>query len=202
MNAFTKEGFLMTENELRLLMAESVQKCHRAIFDKYCNYVYAIVINVLRSCGSREDIEDCVSDVFMKIYKRIDKDTAFSGDLKGFIGTISRNTAIDAYRRVSQKNMRSISIDDENTEEFGTDERLVENTEKKEMSRIILNKIKELGEPDSSIIIQQYYYNRTAKEISQNISMTAAAVQKRSSRAKQKLKALLTEAGIGKEGLI
>ena len=138
----------------------------------------------------------------MKIYKRIDKNNEFSGDLKGFIGTISRNTAIDAYRKISQKNMRSISIDDENTEEFSTNERLVENTEKKEMSRIILKKIKELGEPDSTIIIQQYYYNRTAKEISQNISMTAAAVQKRSSRARQRLKALLTEAGIGKEGLI
>jgi RNA polymerase sigma-70 factor (ECF subfamily) len=32
--------------------------------------------------------------------------------------------------------------------------------------------------------------------------MTAAAVQKRSSRAKQKLKVLLAEAGIGREGLI
>ena len=192
----------MTENELRLLMAESVKKCHRAIFDNYCNFVYAIVMNVLRNCGSREDIDDCVSDVFMKIYKRIDKNNEFSGDLKGFIGTISRNTAIDAYRKISQKNMRSISIDDENTEEFSTNERLVENTEKKEMSRIILKKIKELGEPDSTIIIQQYYYNRTAKEISQNISMTAAAVQKRSSRARHRLKALLTEAGIGKEGLI
>jgi RNA polymerase sigma-70 factor (ECF subfamily) len=198
----TKEGFLMTENELRLLMAESVKKCHRVIFDTYCNYVYAIVMNVLRNCGTREDIEDCVSDVFMKIYKHIDKNTDFSGDLKSFIGTISRNTAIDAYRSVSQKNIRSISIDDENTEEFGTNDRLEENTEKKEMSRIILKKIKELGEPDSTIIIQQYYYNRTAKEISQSISMTAAAVQKRSSRARQKLKALLTEAGIGKEGLI
>ena len=192
----------MTENELRLLMAESVKKCHRAIFDNYCNFVYAIVMNVLRNCGSREDIDDCVSDVFMKIYKRIDKNNEFSGDLKGFIGTISRNTAIDAYRKISQKNMRSISIDDENTEEFSTNERLVENTEKKEMSRIILKKIKELGEPDSTIIIQQYYYNRTAKEISQNISMTAAAVQKRSSRARQKLKTLLAEAGIGREGLI
>ena len=192
----------MTENELRLLMAESVKKSHRAIFDNYCNFVYAIVMNVLRNCGSREDIDDCVSDVFMKIYKRIDKNNEFSGELKGFIGTISRNTAIDAYRKISQKNMRSISIDDENTEEFSTNERLVENTEKKEMSRIILKKIKELGEPDSTIIIQQYYYNRTAKEISQNISMTAAAVQKRSSRARQRLKALLTEAGIGKEGLI
>ena len=138
----------------------------------------------------------------MKIYKHIDKNTNFPGDLKSFIGTITRNTAIDAYRSVSQKNKRNISIDDENTEEFGTNERLVENTEKKELSRIILKKIKELGEPDSTIIIQQYYYNRTAKEISQNISMTAAAVQKRSSRARQRLKALLTEAGIGKEGLI
>ena len=65
-----------------------------------------------------------------------------------------------------------------------------------------LGKIKELGEPDSTIIIQQYYYNRTAKEIAESISMSSAAVQKRSSRAKQRLKLLLAEAGIGKEGLI
>ena len=192
----------MTENELRLLMAESIQKCHRAIFDNYCNYVYAIVINILRSCGSREDIEDCVSDVFMKLYKRIDKDISFSGDIKGFIAAVSRNTAIDAYRRITAAGFRNISISDENEETLGKDERLIENAEKKELSRIILSMIKKLGEPDSTIIIQQYYYNRTAKEISENISMTAAAVQKRSSRAKQKLKMLLAEAGIGREGLI
>lgn len=192
----------MTENELRLLMAESIQKCHRAIFDNYCNYVYAIVINTLRSCGSREDIEDCVSDVFMKLYKRIDKDISFSGDIKGFIAAVSRNTAIDAYRRITAAGFRNISISDENEETLGKDERLIENAEKKELSRIILSMIKKLGEPDSTIIIQQYYYNRTAKEISENISMTAAAVQKRSSRAKQKLKMLLAEAGIGREGLI
>ena len=93
-------------------------------------------------------------------------------------------------------------MDDDDEKEFGTDERLVENTERKELAGIIMNKIKELGEPDSTIIIQQYYYNRTAKEISQSVSMTATAVQKRSSRAKLKLKALLAEAGIGKEGLI
>ena len=132
----------MTENELRILMTESVQKCHRAIFDNYCNYVYAIVMNVLRNVGSREDIEDCVSDVFLKIYKRLDKDTAFSADIKGFIVVVSRNTAIDAYRRINLKNMRSISIDDDDTQEFRTDEKLEDNAEKKEMSRIILKKIK------------------------------------------------------------
>ncbi|WP_019679731.1 RNA polymerase sigma factor [Ruminococcus flavefaciens] len=192
----------MTDYELRELMAESVQKCHRAVFDKYCNYVYAIVINVLRNCGSREDIEDCVSDIFLKIYKRFDESTDFSGNLKGFIGTVSRNTAIDAFRRINATNNRFVSIDDEIMEEVRSDERLVENTEKRELSRILLGKIRDLGEPDSTIIIQQYFYNRTAKEIAKSISMTSAAVQKRSSRAKQKLKALLIEAGIGKEGLI
>ena len=192
----------MTDNDLRLLMAESVQKCHRAVFDRYCNYVYAVVISVLRGCGSREDIEDCVSDVFLKIYKRLDENTDFSGSLKSFIGAVSRNTAIDAYRRLSVRNSKSVYIDDESTEELSSGERLAENTEKKEQSRIILGKIRELGEPDSTIIIQQYYYNRSAKEIAKSVSMTASAVQKRSSRARQKLRALLSDAGIGKEGLI
>lgn len=192
----------MTDMELRMLMAESVQKCHRVVFEKYCNYVYAIVINILRNCGSREDIEDCVSDVFFKLYKQLDANTDFSGDLKGFIAAISRNTAIDAFRRLSNKNNRSVYIDDDTTEELRSDERIEENAEKAERSRILLGKIKELGEPDTTIIIQQYFYNRTAKEIAKSISMTAAAVQKRSSRARQKLKALLCEAGIGKEDLI
>jgi len=192
----------MTDMELRMLMAESVQKCHRVVFEKYCNYVYAIVINILRNCGSREDIEDCVSDVFFKLYKQLDANTDFSGDLKGFIAAVSRNTAIDAFRRLSNKNNRSVYIDDDTTEELRSDERIEENAEKAERSRILLGKIKELGEPDTTIIIQQYFYNRTAKEIAKSISMTAAAVQKRSSRARQKLKALLCEAGLGKEDLI
>lgn len=191
----------MKDTELRQLMARSVQQCHRAVFDKYCNYVYAIVINVLRSCGTREDIDDCVSDVFMKIYKRFDEGIDFSDNLKGFIAVISRNTAIDAFRKITLRNNRNVSIDDEEMDELRSEELIVENSEKKEQSRIIFGKIKELGEPDSTIIIQQYFYNRTAKEIAESVSMTAAAVQKRSSRAKQKLKTLLVEAGIGREGL-
>ena len=134
--------------------------------------------------------------------KQLDANTDFSGDLKGFIAAVSRNTAIDAFRRLSNKNNRSVYIDDDTTEELRSDERIEENAEKAERSRILLGKIKELGEPDTTIIIQQYFYNRTAKEIAKSISMTAAAVQKRSSRARQKLKALLCEAGIGKEDLI
>ncbi|WP_173459596.1 RNA polymerase sigma factor [Ruminococcus flavefaciens] len=192
----------MTDNELRLLMADSVQKCHRAVFDKYCNYVYAIAFKILKSCGSREDVEECVSDVFMKIYKLLDKNIDFADNFKAYIATVTRNTAIDSFRRISLRNSRTAYLDDNTIGELRDSSDLTEKSENKEQSRIILGKIKELGDPDSTIIIQQYYYNRTAKEISKSVSMSAAAVQKRSSRARQKLRSLLTEAGITKEGLI
>jgi RNA polymerase sigma-70 factor (ECF subfamily) len=197
-----KEDFLMTDNELRLLMADSVQKCHRAVFEKYCNYVYTIAFSILKSCGSREDVEECVSDVFMKIYKLLDRETDFSDNIKGLIGAVARNTAIDSFRRISSRNSRLAYYDENIMDEFCDGEDLTEKTERKEQSSIILGKIKELGDPDSTIIIQQYYYNRTAKEIAKSISMSAAAVQKRSSRARQKLRTLLMEAGINKEGLV
>ena len=192
----------MTDNELRLLMADSVQKCHRAVFDKYCNYVYAIAFKILKSCGSREDVEECVSDVFMKIYKLLDKNIDFADNFKAYIATVTRNTAIDSFRRISLRNSRTAYLEDNTLGELRDSSDLAEKSENKEQSRIILGKIKELGDPDSTIIIQQYYYNRTAKEISKSVSMSAAAVQKRSSRARQKLRSLLTEAGITKEGLI
>ena len=192
----------MTDNELRLLMADSVQKCHRAVFEKYCNYVYVIAFNILKSCGSREDVEECVSDVFMKIYKLLDEDTGFSDNFKAFIGAVARNTAIDSFRKISSRSSRTAYVDENTINEIRDENDITENTERKEQSDIILSKIKELGDPDSTIIIQQYYYNRTAKEIAKNISMSAAAVQKRSSRARQKLRVLLMEAGINKEGLI
>ena len=192
----------MTLSEFRSLMKRSQREGHRALFDEYCNYVYAVVMNVLRNCGSREDVEECVSDVFMKIYRLLDNNTDFSDNVKGFIGAVARNTAIDSFRRITSHSSRTAYVDENTINELRDDDDITEKTELKEQSSIILGKIKELGDPDSTIIIQQYYYNRTAKEIAKSISMSAAAVQKRSSRAKQKLRILLTEAGINKEGLI
>ncbi|MBQ3947049.1 MAG: sigma-70 family RNA polymerase sigma factor [Ruminococcus sp.] len=53
--------------------------------------------------------------------------------------------------------------------------------------------MKELGEPDSIIIIQKYYYERNAKEIGRLIGMNAAAVRMRCTRAIKKLRSLLSD---------
>ena len=67
------------------------------------------------------------------------------------------------------------------------------NAESSALKELLLNKVKELGEPDSTIIIQKYFYERNAKEISSLIGMNHAAVRMRCSRAVKKLRSLLRD---------
>jgi RNA polymerase sigma-70 factor (ECF subfamily) len=76
--------------------------------------------------------------------------------------------------------------------DFDLDERI----DRSELRRVLLNKIDELGEPDSTILIQKFYYNRSSIEIARNVSMTAVAVRARCSRALDKLRAKLIDTGI------
>lgn len=191
----------MTLSEFRSLMKRSQREGHRALFDEYCNYVYAVVMNVLRNCGSREDVEECVSDVFVKIYRSYANGELRDGDLKGFVGAVAKHTSIDYMRKLMSHNKRNTSMDDENFPEMASDSRLDADTEKKDRNRILMEMVNSLGESDSTIIVQQYFYERTAKEIANSIGMTVAAVQKRSVRAREKLKDMLMKMGIGKEAI-
>lgn len=60
----------------------------------YCDYVHAIVYNKLRSVASREDIEECVCDIFADIFFKYDVNGGFDGDMKGYIGTVAKRTTI------------------------------------------------------------------------------------------------------------
>ena len=91
----------MTDSKYRNLYEQSPDKAQRALFDEYLNYVYSIVYNKLRSCGNREDIEECVGDVFAAVFMSYDKNGGFDGDLKGLIGTIAFRKAVQAFRKLS-----------------------------------------------------------------------------------------------------
>ena len=61
----------MTDQEFKKYMERSPEECMRVVFDEYCNYVYVIAATKLKNCGTTEDIEECVSDVFTEVFERI-----------------------------------------------------------------------------------------------------------------------------------
>ena len=185
----------MTDEEFRKELEISSEQAHRKLFEIYCNYVYTIVFNRLRSCASHEDIEECICDVFADVYIYYDKCKDVSGDISGFIGTIARRKAYVFYKK-SFSAAETVSIDDDWVRQIGSNQNVENETENDELQMIILEKIAELGEPDSTIIIQKYYYGRTSKEISEMLSITPEHIRVRNSRAVRKLKDMLEHEGI------
>ena len=186
----------MTGIEYSKLHKKSPEKAYDELFNSYCDYVYAIVYNKLRSAGSREDIEECVSDIFADVFFNYDTESCFTGDMKGYIGTVAKRRAINAFHSLT---LRSGRTADDSEEVFGTisDETDIEaDSDRSETRDILIQKINELGEPDSTIILQKYYYDRSSGEIAKLLSMKASAVRMRAARALEKLKATLAAAGI------
>lgn len=185
----------MTHEEFRSKIRRSSEQAHRELFEKYFNYVYTIAFNRLRSCAAREDIEECVCDVFADVYIYYDASKELNGDISGFIGTIARRKAAERYKKCINRS-EPASLDDESFPDVPSGQDIEKESELREQRQIILDKINELGEPDSTIIIQKYYYGHSAKEIADIVSLTAENVRVRSGRAVRRLKEMLEKADV------
>ena len=178
----------MTEQELRTLIRQSPDEGHRKLFDQYHRYVYAIVWRILGDTASREDAEEIVSDIFAEIFLHLD--SVYEGSLKGYISTVSRRTAIDAFRKFSRQKP-NLSIDDESFRDFPSDMNITRDYEQSEQAKALFQAVLQLGEPDSQILIQKYYYNRNSSEIARTLHLNPVAVRMRSSRALKRLRKIL-----------
>jgi len=181
----------MTDAEWEQLLESSPRDAYEYLIEQYGNLIYAIVINKLGRFGTKEDIEDCVSDIMVEFLKNAGSFSAGTGSLKSYISTVAKFRAIDAFRRISGRNSRCYDIDDEKTVLPPSESDTEDEAEKRIFSHQLWNIVRSLGEPDSSIIIYQYFYNRKISEIARILGMTSGAVQKRSLRARKKIGAIL-----------
>jgi RNA polymerase sigma-70 factor (ECF subfamily) len=181
----------MTDTEIIALIQSSPPLGHRALFDEYYSYVYAISVNILRGYGSHEDVDECVIDAFASVINKLGSSS--TAPVKPFLGTVAKNRAISMRRSLAAKNGKSISVDSEELGELPSSELVDKNAEDHAMTELLLRKIKELGEPDSGIIIQKYFYEQNANEIGRMMNMNPAAVRMRCARAIKKLRGLLSD---------
>ena len=105
------------------------------------------------------------------------------------------------FRKLSKDNGTVFSVDDENVPEISSGENIEEESEKSELRRILIECIKALGEPDSTIIIQKFYYKKTSHQIADILSMKPSGVRMRCKRAADKLKEALAKRGIKEDAI-
>ncbi len=166
---------------------------HRAIFRQYYKLVYTIVQGRLRAVARHEDIEECVSDVFAEVFRKLETN-APEGELKHTIRMIAVRRAIDAFRSLAPRESRRLLL--EETDELPDETSTAGTAEQRETNRILLQAVQALGEPDTTIILQKYWFGANATQIAKGLGITPSAVRKRAGKALARLKAALQAQGI------
>jgi RNA polymerase sigma-70 factor, ECF subfamily len=98
----------MTQDELLVLIYKKDEKAFTHLYDMYSKSLFAVINTLVKN---REESEDVLQEVFVKIWKNIDSYHESKGRFYTWILNIARNTSIDKLRSKnfnnSQKNLPS-----------------------------------------------------------------------------------------------
>ena len=172
-------GLDLDEKELLRRIRKGDTDALQQIIDGYSGYVYAIVKNIIQPPLQPEDIEEVVSDVFLRLWEKAE--TVDADRLRSWLAAVTRNRAKDKLRALH------LSLP------------LEEDVLRREAGRIAREAVGSLPEPDRSIFLRFYYLYQKTGDIAAALHMKPAAVRARLSRGRERLKAMLEERGIGHE---
>ncbi|MBR2067157.1 MAG: RNA polymerase sigma factor [Solobacterium sp.] len=151
------------------------------IYTEYRDKVFSYVRSKL---NNYHDAEDLCEDIFIKIYKNIDRFDEEKSSLSTWIFNITRNSIIDFYR-TNKTNYEIIDNYDYIEEE---------DAELDALSLEILAKaLEQLPEILRDIIVLHYYEENNLKEVSEKLNISYGIVKLRHKEALFKLKNLLKD---------
>ncbi len=109
----------MTQEELLPLLAKKDDRSFTLLYDNYAKSLYGIIFNLIKD---KEEAEDVLQEVFIKIWKNIDTYNTSKGRLYTWMLNIARNSSIDKLRSKnfnnSQKNLSAdnfVNVLDDNS---------------------------------------------------------------------------------------
>lgn len=158
----------------------------------YSKNIHYIVKTILAGCGTKEDVEECISDIVLSIWKDIYKFEEKRGSFKTFILIKSKYIALDYKRKLERKNEK---VEKTPLEELVLPEKsnIEEEMGKKERFKEIINIIKSFKEPDKTYFYLKYFMDYDIKSIASKFEDSVSGVENRLYRCRLKLKNILGE---------
>ena len=165
------------------LLRRDPERALDQMLSAYTGLVYHAAAAVLGRTN-HEEIEECVSDAFLVVYKSRERLDFSQGSVKAYLCATARNLAISRLKK--QAGAAEVPLDDLARSADETESAAIRNLEAEELIQAVLA----LGEPDSKIILYRYYFNLSSKEIARLLDIKPNTIDQRMRRALNKLNRL------------
>lgn len=161
--------------------------------NKYGNLCLNIAKNIL---GNEEDSKECLNDALLVLWNEIPPKVP--DILSAFIGKITRNIALNRFRKNTAKkrkgNAASLVLD-EISEFVSGNENVEENFEQKELLSAINAFLAEYPKEKRRIFVARYWYFMSTEEIAKITGRNEKFIHNTLARTRTKLKKHLEERG-------
>lgn len=147
------------------------------IYQEYHGRVYGYILSKV---NNPQDAEDITSEVFLKVYNKLDTFDEEKASLSTWIYTIARNKLTDFYRtrkvfeEVSENETDAASVEDEVCDA--------------ETLETLADALETLDERERDIILLRFYSGKTLKDIALQMGISYAYVKILQNKALDKLK--------------
>ncbi|WP_310225221.1 sigma-70 family RNA polymerase sigma factor [Paenibacillus qinlingensis] len=153
------------------------------MMDRYGSTMYLFAQRILDSYGSREDVEECVSDVFIMAWNRIDEYDPLRSSLQTWMYMLTKYRALDCRRKLTDR-PQLVVIDDDLTNSDNLERTVIQKAETEEILRIVDS----YGSIDRTIFYKKYYLYESLDMIASALGLTRKSVENRLRRTRNALK--------------
>jgi len=133
----------------------------------YSGLIHYIVQGILKD---HSDIEECVSDVYLKVWKSVDSYAPEKGRFSAWLTVITRNTALNYLKRSHLDNL-------ELSEEMAGSNDLEHEILRREEAETLKNIIRTFSTLEQQIFYRKYYYLQLTATITKEMGLTERSVE-------------------------
>ncbi len=181
-------GEKLRDNKIVKLIKNQEEEGLKALSEKYEKLLVYIATGILGN--NWEDIEECVNDTYLKVWKHIEDFDFQKASFKTYLSVIVRNTSINRLRKISKiEGMAQKEELSDLAAEYVDQKQNVElSMERKENMEVLNRIIGGLKKKERELVLRRYYYFQSSKEIAFHMGMSVNAVDSKLSRLRKQMK--------------
>lgn len=176
------------ENDFYEGLIKHQEETYQQVINQYSKLLWAVAATVLINHHAA-DIEEIVSDVFIRLWQDPKKYDPEKGSLKTYLALMTKSMAINKVKKNNRNPFRLVDEKEAHQEKI----------EQEQNWQILYSAIQQLEEPAKEIIIRRFFYEEKPKIIQQNMNISAKEIDNYLYRGKKKLRKILGDKNYLKE---
>lgn len=156
------------------------------MISKYTKPIYCLAYNILSQSLKREDIEECVSDVFLDAWLKINEFDQEKGNFRTWLLILTKYKALTYKRKKKARNVISIEkFEIKSSYDLEKQFFLRQDQEK------IIEIINSFNKIDKEIFFRRYFFGEKVGDLAKSFNLSRSAIDNRLLRGRKIIKEVL-----------